>query len=69
MEINLAGKNPARGHLPCESYRKSEEALCDPDCGRLETLFRMSWRWSYLNASQETNLLNVLVSQTKCGEM
>ncbi len=25
-----------RGHLPGESYRKSEEALCNPGCSRLE---------------------------------
>ncbi len=37
-----------RGHLPRESYRKSEEALCNPGCSRFETLCGMSWRWPYL---------------------
>ena len=44
-----------RGHLPRGSNRKSEEALCNPGCSRLETLCRMSCTWSnYINAGQET---------------
>ncbi len=65
----IGEKSSVRGHLPRESYRKSEEALCSPDCGRLETLFRMSWRWLYLEKvlpKKLTYLLPVRQSAVKC---
>ncbi len=34
----IAEKSSARGHLPRESYRKSEEIICKSRCSHLETL-------------------------------
>ncbi len=56
-----------RGHLPRESYHKSEEALSSPDCSRLETPFRMHvLEMAVLgeSASQETYLLTYCLSQS-----
>ncbi len=66
-ELSRLEKSSVRGHLPRESYRKSEEALCSPDCGRLETLFRISWRWLYLEKvlpKKLTHLLTYCLSQS-----
>ncbi len=57
-----------RGHLPRESYRKSEEVnqvvvVWKP----VQNVLEMAVLGE--SASQETHLLTVLVSQTKCGEM
>ncbi len=58
-----------RGHLPRESYRKSEEALCNPGCSRLylnpvQNVLEMAVLGE--SASQEiTYLLTYLLSSVR----
>ncbi len=63
LKMAELSKSSVRGHLPRESDRKSEELLSNPDCGRLETLCRMSWRWLYFEKMLgKTYLLTYLLT-------